>query len=187
MEKVNSVVKENPGVSLDDLVASKKINNDQKAQALKKPSLEAEREQIEEQLNHYKKMNDDYIGRLTRQKTSLDSTHAAQVEQLETKIRAEEEAKADKVLKQHLLVFSQFLRAAAARRQQGEDETDLSKAFEGALLQVYGGNPEAVEAAEKLIAGSEEHVLSTEGTELPVSCKWPPSLSSSLFKFLTFH
>lgn len=169
MEKVNSVVKENPGVSLDELVATKKINNDQKTQALKKPQLEVDREQLEEQLNHYKKIQDEFQTRITRQKESSETAHAKELKELEDKIRAEEEAKADKVFKQRLLVFSQFLRSAAARRQQAEEETELSKAFEGALLQVYGGNPEAVEATEKLVNGSEEHVISTEGLELSVS------------------
>ncbi|KAB2579599.1 hypothetical protein BFW01_g4825 [Lasiodiplodia theobromae] len=169
MEKVNSVMKENPDVSLDDLVASKKINNDQKAQALKKPSLEAEREQLGEQLTNFKKVQEELAAKLARQKESLEATHAKELKELEDKIRAEEKAEADKIVKQRLLIFSQFLRSAAARRQQGDEETELSKAFEGALLHVYGGNPEAVVAAEKLISGSEEHVISTEGLELTVS------------------
>ncbi|KAL1636926.1 hypothetical protein SLS56_001023 [Neofusicoccum ribis] len=169
MEKVNSVMKENPGVSLDDLVASKKINNDQRNQALRKPQYELDREQLEEQLSQFKKVSDDFQSRLVRQKDSLESAHTKELKELENKIKAEEEAKADKATKQRLLIFSQFLRAAAARRQQGDDESELSKAFEGALLLVYGGNPEAVEAAEKLISGSEEHVLSTESLELTVS------------------
>ncbi|OMP85726.1 hypothetical protein BK809_0004397 [Diplodia seriata] len=169
MEKVNSVMKENPNVSLDDLVASKKINTDQKAQALKKPSLEAEREQLNEQLVNFKKVQEELAAKLIRQKEAVEAAHAKELKELEDKIRAEEKAEADKTVKQRLLVFSQFLRSAAARRQQGDEETELSKAFEGALLLVYGGNPEAVTAAEKLISGSEEHVISTEGLELTVS------------------
>ncbi|KAL1625829.1 hypothetical protein SLS54_003301 [Diplodia seriata] len=168
---VNSVMKENPNVSLDDLVASKKINTDQKAQALKKPSLEAEREQLNEQLVNFKKVQEELAAKLIRQKEAVEAAHAKELKELEDKIRAEEKAEADKTVKQRLLVFSQFLRSAAARRQQGDEETELSKAFEGALLLVYGGNPEAVTAAEKLISGSEEHVISTEGLELTVSCK----------------
>ena len=49
MQKVDSIIAENPGVSLDDLVASRKINNDQKAQALKKPVLQVQLAQLEEQ------------------------------------------------------------------------------------------------------------------------------------------
>ncbi|KAH7031946.1 hypothetical protein B0J12DRAFT_704034 [Macrophomina phaseolina] len=169
MEKVNSVMKENPNVSLDDLVAQKKINNDQKAQALKKPQLEIDREQLEEQLAQYKKIQDEFQTKLVRQKETSEAAHAKQLKELEDKIRAEEAAKADKLFKQRVLIFSQFLRSAAARRQQGEEETELSRAFEGALLQVYGGNPEAVEAAEKLMNGSDDHVISTEGLELSIS------------------
>jgi hypothetical protein len=64
------------------------------------------------------------------------------------------------------------LRAAAARRQLEDDDSDLTKAFEGALLQVYGGDAGAVMAAEKLIEGAEEGVPSTEGVVLGVTCRF---------------
>jgi hypothetical protein len=66
--------------------------------------------------------------------------------------------------------LSRFLRAAAARRQLEDDDTDVTKAFEGALLLVYGGDASAVTAAEKLIQGSEDTVPSTEGVPLSVTC-----------------
>ena len=62
------------------------------------------------------------------------------------------------------------LPSAAARRQLEDDESDLTKAFEGALLQVYGGDAIAVTAAEKLIDGTSDNVPSTEGIILNVTC-----------------
>jgi hypothetical protein len=76
-----------------------------------------------------------------------------------------------KLLKEKILTLSRFLRAAAARRQLEDDDSDLTKAFEGALLQVYGGDATAVLAAEKLIDGTEDGVPSTEGVVLSVTCK----------------
>ncbi|KAK8169366.1 hypothetical protein IWX90DRAFT_413806 [Phyllosticta citrichinensis] len=169
MDKLNAVLKENPNVALDDLVAQKKINNDQKAQALKKPQLEADREQFEEQLAQYKKVNDDHQKMLKGQREQLEAAHAEKLKEVERTAQATAEAKAEEATKERLLIFSKFLRAAAARRQECDDDSELSRAFEGALLQVYGGNPEAVEAALKLIGGSTEPVLSTEGIALTIT------------------
>jgi len=77
-----------------------------------------------------------------------------------------------------LLTLSRFLRAAAARRQSEDEESDLAKAFEGALLLVYGGDPIAVAAAEKLIDGTDEQVPSTEGVILNVTCESPETTST---------
>ncbi|KAK8248025.1 hypothetical protein HDK77DRAFT_426261 [Phyllosticta capitalensis] len=169
MDKVNSVMKENPDVALDELVAQKKINNDQKAQALKKPQLEADREQFEDQLAQYKGIHDDYQQKLARQKELLEATHAEKLKEAEKKAQATAEAKAEEVTKERLLILSQFLRAAAARRQDCDDDSELSRGFEGTLLQVYGGNSEAVEAALKLIGSSSDRVMSTEGVELTIT------------------
>lgn len=78
-----------------------------------------------------------------------------------------------KLFKDKILTLSRFLRAAAARRQLEDDDSDLTKAFEGALLQVYGGDAAAVNAAEKLIDGADVGVPSTEGILLSVTCTFP--------------
>ncbi|WKT49126.1 hypothetical protein QSH57_014056 [Fusarium oxysporum f. sp. vasinfectum] len=53
--KTDSLLSQNPGKSLDELVESRIINNDQKAQILKKPALQAQLAQYEEQLVQYQK------------------------------------------------------------------------------------------------------------------------------------
>ncbi|KAK7515199.1 uncharacterized protein IWZ02DRAFT_59287 [Phyllosticta citriasiana] len=169
MDKLNAVVKENPNVPLDDLVAQKKINNDQKAQALKKPQLEADRDLFEEQLAQCKKIHDEYQQKMVRQREQLEAAHAEKIKEIEKTTEAAVEAKAKEATKEQLLVFSQFLRAAAARRQECDDDSELSRAFEGALLQVYGGTREAVEAALKLMDGTTEPVVSTEGIQLAIT------------------
>ncbi|KAJ9641881.1 hypothetical protein H2201_003729 [Coniosporium apollinis] len=163
MSKVDSIIAENPGVSLDDLVSTRKINNDQKAQALKKPALQAQLAQLEEQLTTYKKIDEDYQQKMATEKQLLQSSHADELEKLRETLKAEAELESQKASKQRLLTLSRFLREAADRRTREDEESDESKAFEGALLLVYGGDANAVLACEKLIDGAEEQVPSVEG------------------------
>jgi len=171
MTKVNEVVAANPGVSIDDLVSSRKINADQKTQLLKKPALQSQLAQLEEQLAQYKKFEQDFQSKINQEKEILSKTHSEEVEALRDTIKAEAALEQKKAFREKVLTLSRFLRAAAARRQLEEDDSDLTKAFEGALLLVYGGDATAVGAAEKLIDGTEDSVPSTEGVALSVTCK----------------
>ena len=74
--------------------------------------------------------------------------------------------------KDNLLVLSKFLRAAAAKRQDGDEASAQNRAFEGALLLVYGGEVAAVAAMENLIAGSEEKVPAVDGTLSDFDCEF---------------
>ena len=176
MTKVNEVVAANPGVSIDDLVSSRKINADQKAQLLKKPALQAQLLQLEEQLAQYKKFEQEYQNKINQEKEILLKTHSEEVETLRDTLKAEAVLEQKKAFREKFLTLSRFLRAAAARRQLEEDDSDLTRAFEGALLLVYGGDASAVGAAEKLIDGTEDSVPSTEGTPLHVTCTPPTAL-----------
>ena len=171
MQKVDAIVAENPGVTLDDLVAARKINNDQRAQTLKKPKLQEQLAQLEEQVVQYKKFDQEYQQRATAEAEALRKAHSDDLENLRSTLKAEAVAEAQKTSKQSLLTLSKFLRAAAARRQREDSDSEEAKAFEGALLLVYGGDANAVAAAEKLIDGTDENVPSTEGTPLTVTCK----------------
>ncbi|KAF2097515.1 hypothetical protein NA57DRAFT_77772 [Rhizodiscina lignyota] len=169
MQKVDAIIAEFPDLSLDDLVNTRKINADQRAQALKKPGLQAQLAQFEEQLAQCKKFEQEYQHRLSAEKELLQTGHKAELEKMKETVKAEAAIEAQKSFKQRLLVLSRFLRAAAARRQREDDDSEETKAFEGALLLVYGGDPAAVAAAEKLIDGTEESVPSTEGTVLNIT------------------
>ena len=83
---------------------------------------------------------------------------------------------AAKELEAKLLCLSQFLRAAASRRQEGDETAEENRAFEGALLLIYGGDPNAVEAMGKLIEGSDETVLTVEGLPSSSTCASAPNL-----------
>ncbi|KAI9697722.1 MAG: hypothetical protein M1820_007709 [Bogoriella megaspora] len=168
-QKVDAILAENPGQSLDELVAARKINTDQKEQALRKPALQASLRSLEDQIAQYKKFDEEYQQRLVKEKEQLQSAHKDELEKLRETIKAEAAIEAKKDVKHRLLTFSRFLRAAAAMRQTEDDTSEEGRAFEGALLLVYGGDVTAVAAAEKVIEGTEDLVPATDGSILSVT------------------
>lgn len=171
-QKIDAIIAENPNTSLDDLVAQRKINNDQRAAALKKPQLQQNLTALEEQLSQYRKFDSEYQTLLQKQKEDLTAQHEKELEKVRDESNVENVTAGAAQLQKKLLVFSQFLRAAAAKRSNEEEkDMDENKAFEGVLLLVYGGDESAVEAAMKLIEGSDEQVPGLDGGLLPVTCK----------------
>jgi hypothetical protein len=171
MTKVDSIIKENPGVSLDDLVASRKINADQKAQALKKPQLQSQLSSLEEQLAVYRKIDADYQKQIATEKDTLLSSHVQELDKVREETHAEAVEEAKKELRSNLLTFSRFLAAAANRRNTDDDSSPEARAFEGALLLVYGGDVNAVDAAMKIVAGAEEKVIGVDGIPTNITCR----------------
>ncbi|KAI5358113.1 hypothetical protein Slin14017_G114740 [Septoria linicola] len=170
MAKVDAILEANPGVSLDDLVAQRKINQDQKAQAQKKPELLTQRDAYERQIEEHNAREAKLQARLARQHAELTAKHEQEVSKLRGELSATGAANAEAELRKKLLTFSQFLRAAAAKRAtEGEEDSEESRAFEGALLLVYGGDEKAVDAAVSLIEGSQEKVPSIEGIPTEIS------------------
>ena len=106
------------------------------------------------------------------EKTALESAHKDELQQVKNAASAEAEAKCKKEAKDNLLVLSKFLRAAAAKRQGGNESSAENLAFEGALLLVYGGEAGAVVAMENLVSGSEEIVPTIEGVPSDFTCKF---------------
>lgn len=84
---------------------------------------------------------------------------------------AEAKIASAKEAKDNLLVLSKFLRAAAAKRQGGDETSPENRAFEGALLLVYGGETGAVAAMESLIAGDDEKVPTVDQVPSDFTCK----------------
>lgn len=174
-QKVDSIVAENPAQTLDELLAARKINQDQKAQAQKKPALQASLAQLEEQVAQYKQFDEDYQKRLATEKAALANSHKDQLDKAKDAATSAAKAESTKEAKDNLLVLSKFLRAAAAKRQGGDETSPENRAFEGALLLVYGGEAGAVAAMESLIVGSEEKVPTVDQVPSEYTCK--PTLS----------
>ncbi|KAL8918954.1 MAG: hypothetical protein Q9208_007064 [Pyrenodesmia sp. 3 TL-2023] len=157
-QKVDSIVAENPDQTLDQLLAARKINQDQKAQAQKKPALQASLAQLEEQVAQYKQFDEEYQKRLATEKAALETSHKDELDKVKEAATLAAKAESAKEAKDNLLALSKFLRAAAAKRQGGDETSPENRAFEGALLLVYGGEAAAVAAMESLIVGSDEKV-----------------------------
>ena len=164
--KADAVIADNPDQTLDDLVASKKLNADQKAQVLKKPALQAQLKQYIEQVVQCRKVEKDLEDRFAVEKAHLIEQHQAELARTREEVAAEANKTLSKTLDEGLLVLSRFLHAAAAKRQTAEAESEEGRAFEGALLLVYQGNNASLTTLKNLIAGSEDKVTSTLGEPL---------------------
>ncbi|TIC97000.1 hypothetical protein CH35J_007663 [Colletotrichum higginsianum] len=170
--KIDNLIAENPGKSLDDLVASRTINADQKAQYLKKPALQAQISQYEEQLAQYKKIDQEYRARAVSEKAELEKFFAEKLEKEKAAVVAEAKAQLEAQLEgdsinSKLLTLSQFLRLAAARRSEDADpNVEENRALEGVLLAIYTGDEHAVATMLKLIDGTDEQTYSVNGEPL---------------------
>jgi hypothetical protein len=176
MAKVDAVIKENPDTSLDELVEARKINADQKAQALKKPQLQSQLGQLEEQLSTFRRLEVEHQAQLAREKEQLVVAHAAELEaaRREARNKGLAEAKVEALSRERdrLLLFTRFLAAAAMRRNREDQETPENRAFEGALLLVYGGNAVSVIAAQKIIDGSNDKLVGIDDVVTDITCKF---------------
>ncbi|PHH53420.1 hypothetical protein CFIMG_001555RA [Ceratocystis fimbriata CBS 114723] len=170
-QKAESIVAQNAGKSLDDLVAARIINKDQKEQIMKKPGQVAQRAQWEEQQAQLIKLSSELRQEALADKTKLreELLQASHQQKEEAVQEAEAKAADEKRVAVHdtLLAVAQFLRLAAARRAEEADQNlDENRALEGVLLQVYSGDEAAVSTMLKLVDGSEETTVSTQGEPL---------------------
>ena len=166
--KTDSLLAEHKGKTLDELVAAKILNTDQKTQILKKPALQAQLVTLEEQLAQYQRVHDQYAAKAAAEKADFDKT----IEKVKADAVAEAKQNFDKTFEGNLLLLSQFLRLAAYRREDAQDpEADESQAIEGVLLAIYSGDSSAVAAMVKLMEGAHEQVISVPGERLQSTCK----------------
>ncbi|KAK3297869.1 uncharacterized protein B0H64DRAFT_431712 [Chaetomium fimeti] len=160
--KVDAIIAEHSDKSLDELIASKIINADQKAAHLKKPTLQAQLFQFEEQLAQHKKVDQEHRARLAEQEKALTEKFEKAKADAVAEVTKKAEADANATLRSNLLNLSQFLSLAAARRTDDPDSTsDESMALEGVLLHIYSGDENAVATMLKLVQGADEPTLST--------------------------
>lgn len=142
---------------------------------MKKPHLEAQLAQYEEQLTQYKKVDEDYRSRSAADKAAfekLTEKFEKEKEVLISELTQKAVADVKQSLRDSLLTLSQFLRLAAARRSEEEADPGLDEnmALEGVLLNVYSGDEHAVSTMLKLIEGSSEATRSVAGDELQTTC-----------------
>lgn len=168
---------EHKGKSVDELVAARIINADQKAQILKKPALQEQLAQLEQQLDQYLKVDQQYRTKAAADKAEWEkSTEKAKADAV-----AEAKAEFEKAQRANMLLVSQFLRLAAFRREEETDpESDESQAIEGALLLLYAGDDSAVDAILKLVQGSEDRIMSVPGEQLQTTCEFSSPLIATI-------
>lgn len=143
---------------------------------MKKPSLQQQLQQFEEQIAQFKKFDAEYKAASQAEKADFEKTHTERaskdLEEAVKAAKAEGAISAQKEQENSFLLLSQFLRLAAVRRGEDEDpELEENKALEGLLGRVYTGDANAVSAMVSLINGSSEHVFSVNGEPLSVTCK----------------
>lgn len=151
---------------LDDLVAQKKLNADQKAQILKKPGLQAQVQQLEEQLQTFRNFAHELEEKFAKEKAGLVEAHEAEIARVKKEALQEAEDVKAKAVEDGLRVITRFLHAAASKRQSDDVESEEARAFEGALLLVYQGNDASLTTLKSLIYGTEEKVLDVNGEPL---------------------
>ena len=147
-------------------MATKKLNADQKAQVLKKPALQLQLDQHEEQVTQVRKIEKDCEERFLYERKELQDHYAREllVARHEATVLARKTHAES--LDHNLLTLSRFLHAAAAKRASEDSDSPEAKAFEGALLSVYQGNTTSVTTLKSLIEGTQESVTSTDGESL---------------------
>ncbi|OAA69998.1 hypothetical protein LEL_09814 [Akanthomyces lecanii RCEF 1005] len=161
--KTDSLLAEHKGKTLEELVASKILNTDQRAQILKKPALQAQLATLEEQLAQSQRVHDQYAAQAATEKAEFEKT----IQKLKADATAEAKQAFDETFQDNLLLLSQFLRLAAYRREEGSNpDADENQAIEGVLLAIYSGDSSAVAAMMKLMEGSAEQVISVPGETL---------------------
>lgn len=144
------------------------INADQKQQIIKKPGLQTQLAQYEEQLAQYIKVDEQYKTQAASEKAEFEKA----LEKAKEDAAAQVKEESDKDLRGSLLVLSQFLRLAAYRREEAADpDSDESQAIEGVLLAIYAGDEGAVSSMLKLVGGSSDQILSVPGEQLDTTCK----------------
>ncbi|RVX66433.1 hypothetical protein B0A52_09663 [Exophiala mesophila] len=167
--KADAVIAENPDVPLDDLVAQKKLNADQKAQILKKPVLQAQIAQLEEQLNTFKSFAQELEAKAAKDKAKLIEAHESELAAAKDQAAQGAGESQSKAVENGLRVVSHFLHAAASKRQSEDADTEEGRAFEGALLLVYQGNDASLSTLKNLVNGADERIPDVNGDLLEVT------------------
>ena len=150
--------------------------------------MQASLVQFEEQLSQFKQFDEESQKRLAAEKSALETSHKEELDKAREASVAEAKAESQKESKDNLLILSKFLRAAAAKRQGGDENSPENRAFEGALLLVYGGETGAVTAMEKLISGSDELVPTVDQIPSEFTCMFnlPYSIKPYHISFLYY-
>lgn len=121
------------------------------------------------------KLDEEYRTRgaadLAELEKSLTAKHDKDKADTVAQLKEQNAGEAAETQRASLLLLSQFLRLAAARRSEDADASlDENMALEGVLLNVYSGDDTAVSTMLKLVEGSNDKTQSVNGDELQTTC-----------------
>jgi hypothetical protein len=118
---------------------------------------------LEAQAANYRNFGQEYEERFAKEKASLIAAHEEELARVKEDATAEAHKTVSTKHDTDLLVLSQFLHAAAAKRQSEDADSEEGRAFEGALLLVYQGNQASLTTLKNLVAGTDDKVPDTQG------------------------
>ena len=133
---------------------------------MKKPGLQAQVTQLEDQLSNLRAFAHELEEKAGKDKASLIEAHQAEITMVKEQAAQDAEDIKAKAVEDSLHAVVQFLHAAASKRQVEDAESDEAKAFEGALLLVYQGNDTALSTLIDLIYGTDAKVTDVQGETL---------------------
>lgn len=148
------------------MVKQKKINSDQKAQILKKPQLEAQVAQLEEQQKNFNEFAQELEARFEKEKATIAQNHNAEIERLKEEAAQNSTGATEKKVKEALQVACQFLHAAAYQRQRDDVDESEKQAYEAVLFHLYQGNSTAIETITNIVEGKELNITEPSGDEI---------------------
>ena len=163
VSKTEATITESGGLSLDALLEKRKINADQKAQIQKKPQLEAQLSQLEEQQKNYTELIQDLEARFEQEKSSLVESHNAEIEKVREEATHSSTTASTSKVKDALQVACQFLHAAAYQRQREDVGENEKQAYEAVLFHLYQGNSSALDTLVSVVEGTEVNVSDPSG------------------------
>lgn len=164
--KTEAIVNEHKGTSLDELVSQKKINADQKAQILKKSSLEDQLAQLENQHKVILDVIQDSETRFVKEKQDLVQSHQAEAEKVKEEATRDSNERTKSKVREALHITCQFLHAAAFQRQREDVEEIERSAYETVLFRLYQGNNTALDTLSNVVEGSNEKIVENGGNVL---------------------
>ena len=111
----------------------------------------------------YRTFGQQYEARFAEEKAALQTSHEAEITKVKLHTVEQTTLELAEKYDRDLLLFSQFLHAAAAKRQSDDADTPEGRAYEGVLLLAYQGNNTSLQILRKFVQGSSHQVPDTDG------------------------
>lgn len=136
----------------------KKINQDQKAQLQKKPQIEAQLKQLQEQQKNFEEFAKELETKHDKEKASLQETHEAELQKAKDAATQQHTETSTTQVGDAIRTTCQFLHAVALSRSNDSLPAEELSAYEAVLNHLYQGNQIAIDTLTNLVEGSEDKI-----------------------------